>query len=242
MKNINFAFALFILGLTTFTSCEKTEGEGGKATIKGKVYNNLFDHNDKFLEKEEAREENVYIIYGDNEIYDNRMDTHSDGSYEFKYLRAGDYTIFAYSDCKTCDSQTEPVEINISITDKKETVIASDIDLVKYIDVDNGTSTIKGKVKVNEYNSQNDFLWWYYAPEERVYIVYDSDDTYFDDMRTNWDGSYEFRNLIAGTYTVFAYSECLGCIEGEEPVEVEVEITDKEQAVQVGDIVIEKRP
>ena len=55
------------------------------------------------------------------------MDTHYDGTYEFKYLYPGTYNIFAYSDCDSCASNTVAVEVSVQITDKNETVVATDI-------------------------------------------------------------------------------------------------------------------
>jgi hypothetical protein len=42
----------------------------------------------------------VYIIYSDNEgdVYDDSFETNWDGTYQFEYLRKGDYTVFIYED------------------------------------------------------------------------------------------------------------------------------------------------
>ena len=228
MKKFCICLIILIAGSNVITSCKKVEGPGGKATIEGNVYYKLYDPNDNYLETEEARDEDVYITYGDNDIYDDNMNTHSDGSYRFDYLRTGDYTIFAYSDCNSCPSQTEAVEVNVTISDKKEIVTAPDIEIKKIIDLNDGTSTIKGKVIDGASVG---------LPDERVYIVYDDDDSYFDDMRTNPDGSYEFRNLIIGSYMVFAYTSSTSP-PGTAAVEVSAEITSKDQQVQISDIVI----
>ena len=40
----------------------------------------------------------VYIIYGDDVIYGDRLLTNPEGKFEFKYLRKGNYTVYVYSE------------------------------------------------------------------------------------------------------------------------------------------------
>ena len=122
----NFSILLGVIFLL-FISCEKQEGKGGKSTIQGVVYQNVYDNNGNFIVKEEAREVNVYIVYGESGVYDDNMDTHYDGTYEFKYLHPGTYKLFAYSDCDSCPSNTVAVEVSAQINEKNETVMAPDI-------------------------------------------------------------------------------------------------------------------
>ena len=93
-----YTFFLFI----AFTACEKPAGEGGTSTITGKIYAREYNSNYTLLTAEYyAAKEDVYIIYGDDSIYSDDFKTNYDGSYEFKYLRKGKYTLFAYSDDST---------------------------------------------------------------------------------------------------------------------------------------------
>jgi len=88
-----------ILLLVFLTSCSKEEGEGGDSVIKGKVFVHLYDKTGSILlDQFYAPEEDVYIIYGNDEIYSDRFRTNFDGGYRFKYLRQGEYTVFAYSE------------------------------------------------------------------------------------------------------------------------------------------------
>ena len=99
-----------------------------------------------------------------------------------------------------------------------------------------GTSRIKGKVIVRDYNSNYTILQSQLpGMEERVYIVYGDHDFYDDDVRASYDGVYAFENLRKGTYTVFAYSEDstsspLGL---PYPIIHTVEITEEYQTVEV---------
>lgn len=110
-----------------------------------------------------------------------------------------------------------------------------------------GNSTITGRVKVLDYDYKivdGDWEWVltkeFYAPEERVYIIYGEDTIHSDDMRTNPDGYYRFEWLRKGTYTIFAYSDDItGTIaSGQLPVEVKVEIKENKEEVIAPEIVI----
>jgi hypothetical protein len=71
-----------------------------------------------------------------------------------------------------------------------------------------GTSSIRGKVHARYYNDLfTSYLGEGYDPDEDVYIVYGDDATYSDHLKTNYDGSYEFKYLRKGTYRIFAYSK-----------------------------------
>jgi hypothetical protein len=72
-----------------------------------------------------------------------------------------------------------------------------------------GTSTIKGKVLLNDYSSD----WLTYREttpkaDEKVHIIYgEGKTTPDDDVDTGPDGSYEFKYLQKGTYQIYVYSK-----------------------------------
>jgi hypothetical protein len=105
-----------------------------------------------------------------------------------------------------------------------------------------GLASISGKVYVYDVNGTfTDTLSEYYAMDERVYIIYGTDDsTYDDDFRTSLDGSFEFGYLTPGDYTVFAYSDCITCPSGFAPVTKTVTITDNKEQLYIGEINILK--
>lgn len=89
---------LLLSSLLLFTACEKEEGEGGTNSIKGKVWVRNYNGSFTSLNNEyPGIAEDVYIIYGDDVSYGDRMEANHNGEYEFKYLREGDYTIYVYS-------------------------------------------------------------------------------------------------------------------------------------------------
>ena len=112
-----------------------------------------------------------------------------------------------------------------------------------------GTSTIKGKIIVHDYDagfqSPNGPLAIYPAIEQETYIIYGTDHTSYDDhYKTSYDGSYEFKYLQKGHYRLYAYSkDSTGAKMGfpslaKIPVFVDVEITSKGTTVNVPDLII----
>ena len=114
-------------------SCEKEPGEGGTSSITGKVlvlegYNNVFTQSFDTTAFYPADEEEIYIIYsGDSsKVYDDSFDTSWDGAYHFQFLRKGNYTLFAYSDCDTCESGKKPLFWRVNISENNKTYYIED--------------------------------------------------------------------------------------------------------------------
>lgn len=114
-----------------------------------------------------------------------------------------------------------------------------------------GTSSIRGKVIVHDFDAgfQNPNPSLIYpAADEKVYIVYGTDNnTYDDDFDTSFDGTYEFKYLQKGKYKIYAYTkDTTGAWNGtiniihrpDLPVIMEVEITSNNSIVEVPDIII----
>ena len=80
-----------------------------------------------------------------------------------------------------------------------------------------GTSTIKGKVVVDNINILGNIVDSYDAQDLDVYIIYGKENsTYDDDQKTSHDGSFEFKYLNPGDYEIFVYSECMFCPQGQD--------------------------
>jgi hypothetical protein len=129
----NFLFLLIILSTLAF-SCAKDAGDGGNSTIYGKLI--AYDYNAEFTSLKgiyPAADEDVFLIYGSDRSYSQRVRSNYEGVYEFKFLRPGDYTIYAYSkdSTLTLPSGLYAVIRNVTISDNKQTVEAEDIKLFR---------------------------------------------------------------------------------------------------------------
>lgn len=127
-------FVLIVLSGMLFTSCKKGPGEGGSSHIKGKVM--MWDYNGNFPVLDTAyykAEEDVYIVYGDGDTYNERYRTSYNGSYEFRYLRKGTYKVFVYSDDSTGLSPSGKITVmhTIEIDQNKKTFELPDLVIVK---------------------------------------------------------------------------------------------------------------
>lgn len=113
-----------------FTSCEKPAGEGGNATITGSVwvrnYNSTFT---SFISEYAGVKEDVYIVYGDNVGYDDKVETDYFGYYRFNYLRPGKYTIYVFSEDSTLTSPDGKIAVikEVEITESDQVLAVPQI-------------------------------------------------------------------------------------------------------------------
>lgn len=131
-KTLTFLLAIFF-GITIL-SCSKEAGEGGNSTIYGKII--AYNYNAEFTNLRgiyPAADEDVYIIYGDDRSFSQRARSNYQGIYEFKYLRPGNYTIYAYSKDSTLTMASEmyAVILKVKIDDKRQTVQAEDLKIFR---------------------------------------------------------------------------------------------------------------
>jgi hypothetical protein len=101
-------------------ACAKAPGEGGTAQIVGEVWAERYNFAGELVASYPKPEARVYIVYGDNEIYDDDTRTDYEGRYSFTYLHKGDYVVYAYSECDTCAAGTQAVFQTVSITENNE--------------------------------------------------------------------------------------------------------------------------
>ena len=235
----------FLAALTGFTSCEKSEGKGGTGSISGTITEHFY--NDDYsihLFQAPAVDEEVFIMYGDDNILDDNTFTSPTGEFRLKYLYPGRYHIYY----KTQDS-TQALDRNV---EKSYLVEIGDgehmdmgkLDILTTLDYNDGTSTIRGQVQEIKYEDESrwpNLVVEYTAPayEHEIYLTY-GNHTYYDKrIRTQHDGTFEFGNLIPGEYLVFLYSEDVTRVLDKVVLKFEVSVTEDEQVVDLGQIIIE---
>lgn len=129
---MRFLLVIFPL-LILVSSCEKNPGEGGTSSIEGKIIIEEVDNFGVVVKSYPAPEERVYIVYGNNEFFDNEVRTHYDGRYQFEFLNIGSYQLYAYSECfvDSCTIPKYPELIDIGISANNQVVNAQDIIIQK---------------------------------------------------------------------------------------------------------------
>ena len=125
--------ATLIISITLLVNCTKTAGTGGKATIKGSIdVTNI--KNGVIKDQYKAQEHNVYLIYGEGDLYSDNMKTSFNGEFEFKFLNKGKYQVFIYSECNSCPKgQDSLIRVPIEINKTKETIEMETIKIINYI-------------------------------------------------------------------------------------------------------------
>ena len=131
MKKILF---FTVLSFLLLASCTKEEGEGGLASISGKIVTDIRlvpSNAATFQYSRAGADEEVYIIFGDNVGPDERVWTNYKGEFAFYNLRPGDYTLYIYSADTTGAAQVDqnrmPIVKQITIEGRKDKVDAGTI-------------------------------------------------------------------------------------------------------------------
>lgn len=123
--------AFLFLGCLAFLSCKKPAGTGGNSSITGKVWVQDYNKSLTAIQYEyPGVDMDVYIIYGDDVSYGDKIKTNGNGEFEFKYLRKGNYKIYAISDERigtSNDTKETAVAVDVTISKKKQTVDAGQI-------------------------------------------------------------------------------------------------------------------
>lgn len=116
--------ALFIV--VSLFSCKKGPGDGGRASIKGKVFS--VNYNSSYTVPQDSGYlggQKVYLIYGDETAIGDDQDSNNDGAFEFNYLRKGKYKVFVYT--KTLANHLDSaVVMEVEVSDRKQTIELSD--------------------------------------------------------------------------------------------------------------------
>ncbi|HNY01316.1 MAG TPA: hypothetical protein PKG48_01950 [Bacteroidales bacterium] len=124
------AILLFVaMAVPVLQSCKKEPGPGGNSTLFGKVL--VKDYNSTFTVLQETYYGPgiwVYLVYGDNRDYGERIQTGYDGTWEFKYLRPGNYKVYAFSKDSTLQTNADvPVIREVNIPGKKQDIEVPDL-------------------------------------------------------------------------------------------------------------------
>lgn len=200
-------------------SCKKEAGEGGASIINGKITINEYSEiNNTLVRSYNAADEDVFIIYGDNDFYGDKISTDENGTYQFENLQKGDYKLYSFSDNEEGD--TEAIYSDVNISSNGSVTNASTITIKSY--TSKGKAQVSGRLFVYDYNAELTTLKdQYYGANIYVYFAIKNSKTYIDRVKTNPSGYFVFSDLLPGTYEVYAYSKAnnaAGIIESKKDV------------------------
>ena len=174
-----------------------------------KYYN---DDYSLLIRQEPAVDEDVFILFGDSDFVGDKVATSSTGAFEFPFLRDGDYQLYYMGeDATTASNEEQTVIVNLTLKSGKVSEQGT-LYRNETLDFDDGSGKVSGVVKKINYKNTTAYPFLEvkdvtFAQELDVYLIY-GDHEYFDEeIETNYDGYFEFSNLIQGDYTVFVYSE-----------------------------------
>ena len=193
-----------LLCLFLFCACNKDEGLGGSSALEGHVYQiEHSDDNFSFLtDTFPAAEEDVYLIFGNNEVdyFGDDVKTNPDGLYRFNYLRTGNYIVYAYSEY--ADGRKADVSQNVKVgggLNKADTLFI-------HTGKAYGTAMIKGSVWGLFYDGTKkvDEGW---AIDADVYINRYGEEMHFDRIRVGDQGVFIFQKILPGKYEIWVTSE-----------------------------------
>lgn len=228
------------------SSCEKTEGRGGTGSISGMLMEYFYndDYSSLILQKP-AVDEEIFILYGEEESVGDRVVTGASGEFRFNYLYPGTYYIYHRSRDSThiLDVNVEKMyEVKLNKGEDKD---LGELQKLSTLDFDEGAAVIRGVVKEIAYDDDSrwpnlvvDYIDFAY--EQEVYLTYGKHSFYDERIRTQHDGSFEFSHLIPGNYLIFLYSEDVTRETDRIVIKREVTITEMDQVVDLGEITIEK--
>lgn len=242
----NYLILITLTALVVLTGCEQEEGYGGSSRITGKVITKFYNDDYSMVIRESpAVDEEVFLLFGDNENVGDRVETSATGSFEFPFLKPGTYTVY-YSSIDTTYSH----EVEKVITTELELGAGEDVDLgtlykIETLDFDDGSAKIFGVIRLINYRNSSVYPFLEvkdtsFAQEQEVYLRYGAHEFYDERIRTDYNGYFEFRNLIPGDYEVFVYSEDLSGGTQDRIENVNVTITEDLQEIDLGVITIEQ--
>ncbi|MEJ5264003.1 MAG: hypothetical protein WHT29_01670 [Bacteroidales bacterium] len=202
MKSILPVFVLFII--LTGAGCKKEPGEVG-----GIVMQKIYDNDFKYLQRiQPAPEADVFLAEAGTMAVIDRVRTSFNGLYSFTSVDDGNYVVFVYSD--DTSRVANPVAISSAQFEVKagKIVKLDTLYTFKGIGIEKGNATISGKIwLINYKNNGYEIKDISLAQEVDVYLIYGNHKSYDVRTRTNYDGTFQFTNLIKGDYVVFVYSE-----------------------------------
>lgn len=198
-----------ITAIVLTTSCNKEEGTGGEGSIKGVVVVKNYNSITKKIENSyPATDHDVFVIYGNNVSYGDKVSTNFDGTFEIKYLTDGRYKVFVYSEDTTgIAGKSIAVSKEAKISDGK-TVSLDTFYIINNFKPEDATGQINGIIYLKEYDREFKYLQRIIpAGDKDIYLSYAHNSKILDRVQSSFDGTFNFSELLNGDYKVFAFCD-----------------------------------
>jgi hypothetical protein len=213
IRSILLISTIITLVISSLSSCSQQEGIGGNSHIKGKIMVNYYNDDFSTLltdEPVEAKDEDVFLIFGNDSTIGDKVTTSFTGDFKFEYLWPGNYKLYYYSE-DTTGLSPDKVEIVKNITLKKnETLDLGNLIIKKKLKWNEGSSFITGKVLVNYWNDDYSLLLSDQpvpAKDEDIFLMFGNSTAVGKDTKTSFTGDFGFDYLLAGNYKLYYYSD-----------------------------------
>lgn len=105
--------------------------DDGSSLIKGRLMEQQYLGNTPFGDPYPSQKNEVYIVYGNDDVYFDRMDTGVDGWFEFTELIKGEYTLYAFSECASCTNYKDTVSLTVTIDENNSSITLNELEIEK---------------------------------------------------------------------------------------------------------------
>lgn len=233
----------FVIG---FSSCSQDEGFGGNSNIKGTIIEQFYnDDYSLLLAEKPAKDEDVFLHFGNASTFGEKISTSLGGDFNFMNLWPGDYSLYYYQpDSNNPELGDEEVLFDIKLS-KGETYELGNLYLKRVLEWNEGTAAIEGKVMLTNYKNSSEWPNLIVkdispAQDYEVFLVYENHPVFDERIRTHYDGTFRFNNLILGKYTIYVYSEDVTGATEKKVVLQKVTIENENQVIPLETMQIEK--
>jgi hypothetical protein len=245
-QSVLISLTIVTLTSTFTTGCEQPEGYGGSASVSGKIITKYYnDDYSALIRMAPAVDEQVFLLFGDNENVADKVESGATGSFNFSFLNPGRYKIYYESEDSTkLDGSEIPMIFDIELS-AGEDLDLGELSQFEALDFDDGSATIHGVIILINYKNTSvypnlEIKDTSFAQEHEVYLIYGAHKYYDERIRTGYDGYFEFRNLVPGDYEIYTFSEDVAGGTEDIPIIKKVTITEENQIIDLGVLYIEQ--
>ena len=127
MKKFLVLLIIVLLVASVVSGCKKVPGDGGLATIRGKVMGYHYNTAGVLKDSGYYAGATVYLEYGDDTYPSQSEKTSYTGDYAFPFLQEGKYTVYVLTRCDTCPLSQSADIIKTEITSRRQELILRDL-------------------------------------------------------------------------------------------------------------------